>query len=146
MKTNYCWSKTHQAFADAWTKGGLAIYLRMQHTHAQVYLHKNINILFKICSTSNSVSKIAILTSIEINSSYSMLYFRIRTIQTDTGPSCALIPDQSNTRINAWNAWFGLFYKLQHKMVKYWLKTNEVCTPARLQSSSYSTDTAACYR
>ena len=46
-------------FADARAKAGRATYSCSTHTH--VHLHMDISILFKICCTSYSVCKIAIL-------------------------------------------------------------------------------------
>ena len=81
--------RSHYAVAyivDARAKAGQATgYSCSTHTH--VHLHMDISIIFKIC-TSYSVRKISILAIAMIN-----LLIGVRTIQTDTGFSCALIPD-----------------------------------------------------
>ena len=66
---------------------GQANHLPMQHT-THVHLHMDI---LKICCTSYYACKIAILTGVKINSSYSnALSSDVRTIQTNTGSSCVV--------------------------------------------------------
>jgi len=77
-----------QTFADAC---GQATYPCSTYAHVQ------------ICCTIYPVCKISILSSVEINSSYSSDQSSdALTIQTDTGSSCALISDQSDTWIPHW--------------------------------------------
>ena len=118
----------------------------MQHAYARPSSCGHQYSFQSICCTTYSVFKMSILTTVEINSSYSnALPSDVRTIQTNTCCTCVLIPDQSDTWINARGAYNlshdALVDLYKHNKIKYWLNTItpycQVSTPAKLAFNSH---------